>query len=336
LFLLCPGARAEKQIAVFTVALTRDGKVARVAISPDGKQVAALVRGCADDKEKEDHVRLWELATKKEAGRLYPRWDGGFGQLFAYTPDGKQLVASSMKAVYVFDLKARKLSRTFTPKAAPGGRAALSGDGKTLVCGEKQVGVYEFATGKEIAVLKSPEAIYRVAVSRDGKLAAAAHRNGKVTVWDVPKRKALHTFEMKGGAGVAELAFSPDGKRLAAAGTYATGSEAKTWLYDLERLRVEASLGYSRSGLGSFSPYGVAFTPDGKRVVMAGRGKGNGIYTWEPATGEVDGNTARPTKAKPEVPFVSMNSMALSADGHLLVTGYTRVRVWDLRKDMDD
>lgn len=119
LVLLAPTARAEKEVASLLLGFDRQGGVARLAISPDGKQVAALVRGGWDGQEKSgDNVRIVDVKTKKEVVRLRPGWGNARGGLLAYTPDSKQVVCSSEKAVYVFDLKSGKLARTFTTRAA--------------------------------------------------------------------------------------------------------------------------------------------------------------------------------------------------------------------------
>ena len=210
LLMLCPPACAEEEVASLSLGVDRTSGVARVAISPDGKQVAALIRGGWDDNERADHIRVLDLKTNKEVARVRPGWGNARGLLFAYTPDGKHLVCSSEEAVYVYDAKTRKLARRFTTRAAAPHHAALSSDGKTLVTGDDQrLGVYELTTGKELAGMEAPEPVRNVAVSRDGKRVAAAHRHGKVTVWEVKGRKILHKFEIKGGGGASPSWPSP-------------------------------------------------------------------------------------------------------------------------------
>lgn len=232
--------------------------------------------------------------------------------------------------MHVFDLERRKLAKSFTTKAASSLRAALSGDGKTLVCGDDRLGVYDLVSGKELAVIPSPQAVLRVAISKDGKRVAGSHRGGKVTVWDVATRKALHTFGEEGGLGVAELAFSPDGKRLAAVGVAWSDLQRKAWLFDLDRLRVDASLGFADHQITPFAPCFVAFTSKGDQVMMAGRGRGLGAYIQTPETNKLRGEAGRPKGGDLSVIVREMNSAAMSPDARTLVAGYTRVKVYDL------
>src|SRR5262249_14106182 len=135
-------ARGQKGISSFKVGEKGLASVSAVAISPDGKQAAALVRGDPNDDDHHDHIRLWDVRGKKEVARIYPEQEAIRGRLFAYTTDGKSIVCSSAKAVYFYDLKTRKLARSFKTKVSPQ-LAVLSGDGKTVVCADVDVASYD-------------------------------------------------------------------------------------------------------------------------------------------------------------------------------------------------
>jgi WD40 repeat protein len=342
LLLLSSLACAEEEVASFEVGQVRPtGLVCHVAISPDGKQVAAFVRGTSHEKEERETIRVWDLKTKKEVARIPAEWERGPGRLFTYTPDGKQLVCTSTKAVFVYDLAKRKLARTFTTKAAGPSRAALSGDGKTLVCGDARVGVYELATGKELTAMEAPHRVYSIAVSHDGKRVAAGHYGAKITrkitIWDAPSRTILHNLKIEGGAPEA-MAFSADAKRLVAVCSSGHGIGPAAWLYDLAKGNIVASLDIEKRKMGNaFSPVGVTFTPKGDKVVMvANNGKGSGIYVWEPVTGKLHGRTGMAKKGEDETPYhvSEVNGMGVSADRRTVVTGHTKVRVLDVSKEV--
>jgi WD40 repeat protein len=326
--LFSPGvASAPREISSFKIGKHTSVTVAEVAISPDSKQVAALVRGSGSiEDEQDDHIRIWDLKTKKEVARIRPRWKGGWrGQLFQFTPDGKWLIASCNQEVYVFDLKGKKLARTFKPKTVAPLYAALTPDGKTVACAADRVGLYDLATGKELAVMKSPPDARRVVVSRDGSTLAVAHQKGRISLFDLKKRKPLFDYTAwQDTRGYCELALSPDGKKLVAQ----TGNSFLQ-LTDLKTREDVVSLNFLDKKLKvGHSSCGMAFTPDGKRLVTAGRGTGAGVFLWEPATGKVEGDRVNRS--------TSLSAVALSRDGKTLVVGYKTVIVYDVRDKKTD
>ena len=92
------------------------------------------------------------------------------------------------------------------------------------------------------------------AIAPDGRAAITGDERGGVALWSMPDRKLRHRFSVEYDANA--VAFSPDGRRGIAVGRHvvmfdvATGKELLT-MY----------------GHGPFDC--VAFTPDGKRVVLA-------------------------------------------------------------------
>ena len=148
-----------------------------------------------------------------------------------------------------------------------------------------------------------------IAFSPDGKILACAdyvqQENvpvvGSVKLWDVGKRKVIATLRDTGGDftyGVHSVAFSPDGKTLAAT------SGKKVTLFDVATGKEKASF----KGCGG----PVAFSPDGKTLAALGNdGLGNdGTKLWDLTTGIEKG-------------FLKGGAFALafSPDSKLLATG---------------
>ncbi len=93
---------------------------------------------------------------------------------------------------------------------------AFSSDGTRLASGslDKTIGLWDAATGKELARLKGhASAVLSVAFSPDGSRLASGSADNTIKLWDVGSGKELAS---KGQSGyVLSVAFSPDGSRLA-------------------------------------------------------------------------------------------------------------------------
>lgn len=289
-----------------------------MGISPNGKLVAALVRG-GGSEEPADHVRIWDLRTKKDLMRLRPGWSGSSrGRLFAFTPDGTRLVCSSQERIYVFDLARQRLSHSFKPKSVDPNYAALTPNGKTVACAAGgKVGLYDLASGKELAVIPSPPLARQVVISADGAVLAVSHLNGRVSLYDLKKNKPLPELQRTDKRGYWKVALSQDGKQLVA--TY--GSEDNK-LIDLGTREVLHRVNYLGHEV-ALRAEGVAFASNGKRIVSAGHGTGQGIFVWEPATGKVSGDKSGDGS--------QWTCMALSKDGRTVVVGHKVVKVYALR-----
>src|SRR5262249_17858190 len=132
-------------------------------------------------------VKVWDALTGKV--ELTQRGEkAGFAGV-AFSPDGDRLAAiGTDRLIRVWETAGGRELVVFG-RAAPGlevgSKIAFGPDGKYLVVGGATVTVWDSETGHEVRTLEgSPKYADRVAVSRDGKLVAAAG-NGPVVVWDL-------------------------------------------------------------------------------------------------------------------------------------------------------
>jgi WD40 repeat protein len=131
---------------------------------------------------------------------------------------------------------------------------------------------------EERAVLKRfPDIVKTVCYSRDGKWLAACG-GGVVRVWDAATLKEVAKLDGY-RFGVADIAFSPDGKRLAT-----TGFQEPSRLYDTATWKLRAKLPGNPEGTR-----GIAFSPDCKTLALT---EFSGLVRlWDPATGKELGIT---------------------------------------------
>jgi WD40 repeat protein/serine/threonine protein kinase len=189
------------------LAFQRDGSIMALAFSADGSRVFTH-----DYKT----VQQWEVATGKPLTEGLPmEYTAGF------SPDGTRLAAGSQdKTVRFLDLATGKPTGLELRHEDFPTTLAFSADGTKLASSsaDRKVRVWDLATGNRVGVPILVSIIGpRLAVTSDGKSVATAESGQGVRIWDSSTSKPLgDEFQSHGEFGVGWIAFSPDGKRLAA------------------------------------------------------------------------------------------------------------------------
>jgi WD40 repeat protein len=162
-------------------------------------------------------VKILDTATGREQATL----DGHGGQVrsVAYAQDGKVLLTGSADGtVKVWDVAAKKVQASF--EGRKDGHFALSADGKVMATAnpnDKTVTLREVETGMERVTWKEMGGNH-LAFSRNGMMLAVGFQT-QVKICDVATGKelaVLKRFESPEAVICTSLAFSPDGKVLAA------------------------------------------------------------------------------------------------------------------------
>jgi WD40 repeat protein len=245
----------------------------------------------------------------------------------AFSPDGKKLAFGGIgNAVRLIDLEGQPArEHTWNPRGpeADIDSLAFSPDGKLLACanGNGSILLWDVASGAELRPLASPDRrVMRIAFSPDGTLLASAGKQGGavVRIWKVATGQLLFTSHMPGDWPVWDVAFSRDGKTLAA------GMETgEVRLFDVASGWQVATL----AGHGGRVRW-LGFHPDGRSLVVAGALTDNTVFVWD---------LARRTQARRLSEHGSeVLSGAWRADGRLLVTAGAidgTVRLWDVSGD---
>jgi WD40 repeat protein len=293
-----------------------------LAFSPDGNLIARTTY---------QGIRLRELDTGKEW-----KLQGGdqeYWQTLHFAPDGKTLLsgeyfkngAGQPQVVLWNAARARELRRFEPTRVRPGDyctRPDLSADGQRLAAGihngsgsAREVFVWDRGSGKELHRFSNPAPVHVVGFAPDGRTLAAAGEGGVIVLWNLKTGKKVGRLEyapsLIGDArdSTGRLAFSPDGTRLAAAGS----SDFTIRVWDLATRRLIHPFNVACRGLEA-----ALLSSDGKRVITGG--SDGTVQILNAADG-------KPVLVVHQTE-VAPRHLALSADGRQLVAGDR----WALRR----
>lgn len=202
-----------------------------VAFSPDGRVIAA--------GDEQGWIGLWEAETGKTIGIV--RGHPAQVNSLAFSPDAKSLVTAGASdghrgssTVKIWEIANRANSGPALVSAVSSGSAP-----KADVTGH----------GNPISV---------VSFSPDRELLAAGGADSIVRIWNLQTGSVQmlegHAGEIRG------LSFSPDSNKVVSSGRHSHGT-LRLW---------DARKGTLLRALNAFTPYSVAFHPDGRSVVADG------------------------------------------------------------------
>jgi DNA-binding beta-propeller fold protein YncE len=289
------------------------GPTSGVALSPDGKLVAAALRNSAA-------VRVWDPVSGQELRTLYGA-NGGLVQA-VFSPDGRRLAAAGAERVLrVWDVETGKVVVVCSGHSSSISNLAFSPDGRRLASVSRknvqtgEVKIWNADTGQALLTIDDPTEQLRtvitgVAFSPDGQHLATTNQGKTVKLWDAATGRLLHAFRGH-DAVVMRVAYSPRGRLIASASDDGT---ARIWDATTGK-EVFTLRGHTREVIA------VAFNPDGTRLATA-----SNDYTvriWDVDSGleilTLRGHTR------------NVYAVAFSADGQRIASaGHDEtVRIWD-------
>jgi WD40 repeat protein/tRNA A-37 threonylcarbamoyl transferase component Bud32 len=301
------GTQLNKEFPLLQVTMSRDGTCLAAAGAEAGRGV----------------IKVWNAASGKEVctfteSALGQSWSA-YGQNFLALSDNGNRLAFHLPPgeVFILDVaKGKKLSKLST-RLFPGAPLLWSADGQRLLVGTT---VWDPVTGKSIATLSRTETELEATAlswSPDGKQIAGvvweSLPGGKyqytVKVWKAATGESVRKFLPSQPVRLAMTAWSPDGQRLATAGSDQT---AKIWDVATGKIVVtlKGHVGDSplapsnpippylpgvHGGNVAFGIQGFAWSPDGRLMASASRfnvtvpGKApqvmGKVHIWDTTTG---------------------------------------------------
>lgn len=202
-------------------------------------------------------------------------------------------------------------------------------------CGtpENRVLLWDIRNGRQSREFAGhARSIHVVKYSPDGQYVASAGKGEAVILCDAMTLEEVCRYQRPVGY-VECLAFSPDSRYLAA-GTSTWNEKqpepprVQVWEVETGREAWSAELPLKREARGV---EGIAFTPDGERLVIAEEDFRDGITVWEAATGEMVRRFGGPPAGGPG--YSSVRSLDVAPDGRWIATGHAAIAVdsdkWD-------
>ena len=281
------------------------GAIAAVAVSPDGRCLAA---GGTDSI-----VTLWSIADFQPLHLL--RGHTLAVTALAFSEDGRLLASGGFdEGIHLWDVQTGELVRVLQRAAMPIQAWSICIQGHLLAAAgnDKTIHVWNWQRGESLRNLNMPGQVDTVAFSPDGRLLAGAGEGSEINIWDARTGEVLHKRFAATGR-ILALAFDSDGETLATG-----GEDNRIQLWTVADMSLRGVL----AGHGNWI-LSLAFSPNGTQ--LASSSADQTARLWD-------------TKDSKLLRMFAghggwVRTVAYTPDGHDLVTGSDdhTIRLWDVR-----
>ncbi len=277
------------------------------SFSPDGKRIVSA--------SKDYTIRIWEIKTVQQIGKLLDGWHTGSMCYASFSPDCKRISNSLYDTIRVWNTETGQ-QIGLPLEGLDHCSASFSPDGKRIVSAsdDNTIRIWDAGTGKQIGLpLKGHTSpVNSVSFSPDGKHIISTSDDKTIRIWDVKTRRQIF-MPLEGHTGVTTASFSPDGKRIVSA---SYDNTIRIW-----DIKTRQQIGKSLEG-HTQQVNAASFSPDGKHIVSAS--DDNTIRIWDAVTGlqithPLEGHTSR------------VYSVSYSHNGKLIisVSADKTIRIWN-------
>ena len=251
----------------------------------------------------------------------------------AFSPSGEKLAIGTKTVSVLWDVKAGVVDKTLAPKCdsqypSPE-KVAFSPDGRLVAVGcNGGMGVFDAGSG---GLLKSfprqSGQVESVSFSPDSGFLASAADDNVVKIWNLKTGGAEMAIDGHPYGFAWQVAFSPDGSRIAIVGT-GVKSDIKRKYLAVWQINPKRSAWTQEEDLVGTAASSVAFSPDGKAIAW---GDGRELKVFDADDGSLSysrpGNPQLEPTHPPDLPAF-VDSPVFHPAGQLLITAGARTIAW--------
>ncbi|NUM35671.1 MAG: PD40 domain-containing protein [Candidatus Brocadiae bacterium] len=261
-----------KEIAILSI---RDATV-RMVYSPNGKFLASY-------NQNDNTVKTWDASSGQNLSTFSLSSEAAttiVSASIAYSPDRKFLAFGTLdNTIKIWDtVNAKEIAILYGHSDAVQS-LAYSPDGKFLASGswDNTIKIWSVACRKEISTFSGhSNVVMKLVYSPDSKWIASSSWDRTIKIWDVSGGKVITSIPYFLNALEYDMAYSPDGKFLAFAGT--KDKTIKIW--NIAGQNEITTLSRPSGSIGN-----LAYSPDSQCVFFFSS-KSNAIKRWNIASGQ--------------------------------------------------
>ncbi len=255
-----------------------DGKIMALALSPDGRTLAAGGR-LQGSQGGEGAIRIIDVET----GEITHLLEGHSEAILslAFSTDGTLLASSGMDDTAIV-WKAADYSEVHRIQGHHGDvnavRFTLDGERLVTASDDAALGLWDLTDGHLVAQMSGhTDLVIAIAISpADGTIASAA-LDKSIRLWNPATGASIAVYDKRKTSAMS-LAFSPDGQRLLVS--------ADKVPFEQDILDVTTGVPVIKYRGHDGLTHAVAMSPDGTIAVTAG-GSNNEIHVWDAATAKI-------------------------------------------------